>query len=116
MLPGQDSGAKGMGAAIVALVFTVLAIASTILTTYLSGLWAYAMMWLLPLFVGGVVTMMLVVVAVIGAVFAIGETRTRRFGIAAVALIVVGLAGGAYGGCRKGFHDVHCGSSCVDFW
>jgi hypothetical protein len=113
----QDSTAGGTVGAIVAVVFTVLAIASAIFSTYLAGLWANAALgWIYPLFIGGLVTMVLFVVAMIGAAFAMGETRTRRVGIAAVALVLAGLAGGVYGGCRKGFHDSRCHSECSEFW
>jgi hypothetical protein len=113
----QDSSAKGVVAAILALVFTVLAVASMTATTYLAGLWtAAAMAWIFPLFIGGIVTSLFVVGAMISAGFAMGEARTRRLGMAAVVLTILGLVGGVYGGCRKGWHDLRCHSSCSEFW
>jgi hypothetical protein len=117
MGPEHDSSRKGFGAAIVAIVFTVLAVATTTYSAYLAGLWtAAAMAWVLPFFVGGFLALLLMTVAMIGASFAIGETRTRRVGIAVLILGAIGLVGGVYGGCRKGWHDLRCRENCPTFW
>jgi hypothetical protein len=91
MSADQESPTKGRVAAILAVVFTALSVASTTATAYVTGLWTGpAMMWAISMFVGGIVTTMLFIVAMIAAAFAIGEARTRAIGLALILLSVFG--------------------------
>jgi len=98
----------GLVAGVITLVLAVLQLGAALYTGYLCGTLAAAMMaWVVPLVVGGAITLALFSGAVTAGILAL--VKNPRQYVAILGLVVSVLSfGGCYAGCDRGLRDNHC--------